>query len=47
MRGVDEKQAKESKTKGVVGRTGNNTPIAPKLKKTNPKQVRITVFKYK
>lgn len=36
MRGVDEKHATDTITKGVVGQRGRTTPIAPNPRKTKP-----------
>lgn len=47
IRGADEKQATEIKTKGVVGQTGNIIPMAPNPRNKNPKAVKKIVFKCK
>ena len=47
MRGAEEKHATETKTKGVVGQTGNNIPIAPNPRNTNPSAVSKIVFSCK
>lgn len=47
IRGSDEKHAAETRTKGVVGHTGNNRPIAPSPRNKNPKPLSTIDFKYK
>ncbi len=42
--GVDEKQATETKTKGVVGQTGKNKPMIPKPRNIKPSAVRRIIF---
>jgi len=47
MRGAEEKQATDTKTNGVVGHTGNNKPIAPNPRNTNPSAVSKMVLSCK
>jgi hypothetical protein len=44
--GVDEKQAAEMITKGVVGHTGRNTPMAPRASDTNPMAANAVRFHF-
>lgn len=46
MCGVDEKQATETKTKGVVGQTGKNRPITPSPRKINPMPVSRNILMF-
>lgn len=47
MRGAVEKQPTASKTKGVVGQIGKNSPIAPIPRKINPNATKIIVLNCK
>ncbi len=44
MCGAEEKHAAETKTKGVVGQTGNSKPIAPRARNKKPIAISIIVF---
>lgn len=46
MRGVEEKQPTDTKTKGVVGHIGKKRPINAINKNTKPRKVRIIIFNF-
>ena len=43
-RGVQEKQAAETRTKGVVGQIGSSSPMAPIPRKKKPSPVSSIIF---